>query len=127
MVSLNIRSLAGEVEDFPWEIVNGLVKGSPYVLRIVQIHLLLRVETHPQWGITSFLDLDSYESYFRQVRSALPDLDKILITCIAVRQSSHLFANLTSLCSTRSMKDFTDEVVCDTTDEVVVCDTNGIE
>jgi len=115
-VSLNFRSVAGEVEHFPWNVVNGLAKGSPYVLRRVEIALLLLV-WNPQWGM-SLLDIDGYGSYLRQVHSALPDLHKILTIGVAVRHSSYLLANLTSLCSARSMKDFHD---------AEVCDTNGIE
>src|SRR5258706_5097760 len=75
------------------------------------IALLLRVETNSDWGITSQLSPSDYESYFRQVRSALPELDKKLIIGIAVRHPSQLFANL--LCSTRSEQDISDALVCD--------------
>jgi hypothetical protein len=91
MVGLDLESVVGEVEDFPWDVVNGLAKGSPYVLRRVEVDLLLRVVVHLEWGLSIPLDPDEYESYFYQVRSALPDLDKILITRIGVRQSSNLY------------------------------------
>ena len=92
-------SLVGEVEHFPWGVVNGLTKVSPYTLQKVEIALLLRVETDAGWGITSLLSPSEYENYFCQVRLALPELDKKLIMSIAVRHPSQLFANLTSLCS----------------------------
>ncbi len=70
------------------------------MLQKVEIALKLRIETmNWYWCITSELSRSEYESYFRQVRSALPELDKILIMSIAVRHPSQLFANLTSLCS----------------------------
>ena len=94
-MSVNLRSVAGEVEHFPWGVVNNLTKVSPFMLRRVGIALLLQIETDPLWGISSPLAPGEYESYFRQVRSALPEIDEIVITSIAVRHSSHLFANLT--------------------------------
>jgi hypothetical protein len=105
MASLNLSCATKQVEQFPWDVVNGLAKGLPYVLRRVEANLLLQVEMRvPRCGtMYSPLDPDEYESYFRRVRSALPDLDKILITSVVVCHSSHLFANLTSLCLTRSI------------------------
>ena len=113
-VSVKLVCLSGEVEHFPWSVVNSLTKASPHMLQKVEIALLLRVETDSEWGITSPLSPCEYENYFRQVRSALPDLDKRLIMGIAVRHPSPLFANLTSLCSTRLKQDFSDELVRDT-------------
>jgi len=113
-VRLNLRSVAGEVEHFPWGVVNNLMKVSPLTLRRVEIALQLWIETDLLWDATPPLAPDEYESYFRQVRSALPELDKKVITSIAVRHSSHPFANLTSFCSTRLTQDIPDAVVCDT-------------
>ena len=113
---MKLICLSGEVEHFPWGVVNSLTKASPHRLQKVEIALQLRVETNDYWGITSPLSLLSpgeYESYFRQVRLALPDLDKKLIMSIAVRHPSQLFANLTSLCLTRSKQDISDALVCD--------------
>ena len=111
-------SLVEEVEHFPWGVVNGLTKVSPYTLQKVEVALLLRAETDDGWGGTTLLRSPSeYESYFCQVRLALPELDKKLITSIAVRHPSQLFANLTSLCSTPSKQDIS---------EVEVCDANGV-
>jgi len=94
-VSVYLRSVAGEVEHFPWGAVNGLAKVSPYVLQRVEIALQLRIEAYPDGDIYFPLAPGEYEGYFRQVRSALPELDKKVITSIAVRHSSRLFANLT--------------------------------
>jgi len=113
-VSVNLRSVAGEVEHFPWGVVNNLTKVSPLMLRRVGIALQLWIEADLLWDTTSPLAPDEYESYFRQARSALPELDKKVITSIAVGHSSHPFANLTSLCSTRFTQDISDAVVCDT-------------
>jgi len=115
-VSVYLRSVAGEVEHFPWGVVNNLMKVSPFMLRRVGVALQMWVETDLLWGAiaTSPLAPDEYESYFRQVRSALPELDKKVITSIAVRHSSHPFANLTSLCSTLLTQDISDAVVCGT-------------
>jgi len=110
-VSVELVCLSGEVEHFPWGVMNSLTKASPHMLQKVEIALLLRVETNSDWGITSQLSPSDYESYFRQVRSALPELDKKLIIGIAVRHPSQLFANL--LCSTRSEQDISDALVCD--------------
>jgi hypothetical protein len=83
--------MVGEVEHFPWGIMNSLTKVSPYMLQRVEIALQLRIETNPDWGFPSPLAPGEYESYFRQFRSALPELDKIVITGIAERHSSHVF------------------------------------
>jgi len=87
--------MVGEVEHFPWGVINRLTKVSPYVLQRVGIALELRVETIPIW-IFSPLAPGEYEGYFRQVRSALPELDKQVITSIAVRHSFRLLTNLTN-------------------------------
>jgi len=86
--------MVGEVEHFPWGIVNNLTKVSPYMLQRVEIALQLLIEPYPDWDISP-LAPGEYEGYFRQVRSALPELDKKVITSIAVRHSFRLFANLT--------------------------------
>ena len=96
-VNVKLVSLIGDVEHFPWGVVNSLNKVSPYVLQRVEIGLQLRVETDTDRGITSLLSPSEYESYFRQVRSALPELDTKVIMSIAVRHSSQLFADLTCL------------------------------
>ena len=75
------------------------------MLRRVEIALLRRVETDPDWGTFSPLSPGEYEGYFYQVRSNLPGLDKKVITSVAVRRSSHLFSTLTSLCPARSTQD----------------------
>ena len=112
-VSVKLVCLSGEVEHFPWGVVNSLTKVSPHMLQKVEIALLLREETNAYWGVTSLLSPREYESYFRQVRSALHELDQKLIMSIAVRHSSQLFVNLTYLCSTRSKQDISDALVCD--------------
>ena len=116
-VSVKLVSLVGEVEHFPWGVVNNLTKVSPYTLQKVEIALLLRVEPYAGWGISSLLSPSEYESYFCQVRLALPELDKKLIMSIAVRHPSQLFAHLTSLCSKPSKQDIFD---------VEACDSNGV-
>ena len=87
-VSVNLRSMVEEVEHFPWGVVNGLAKVSPYVLQRVGIALHLRIEEHPDGSTYIPLAPGGYDGYFRQVRSALPEIDKIVITSIAVRHSS---------------------------------------
>jgi hypothetical protein len=79
--------MVGEVEHVPWSVVNSLVKVSPYMLQRVEIALQLRAETYPDWDIFSPLAPSEYETYFCQVRSALPELDKKVFTSIAVRHS----------------------------------------
>ena len=95
-MSLKLRSVAGEVEHLPWDVVNNLMRVSPYMLQRVGIALQLWIETGLNWGTTYPLAPGKYEGYFRQVRSALPELDKKVITSIsiAVRHSSRLVANL---------------------------------
>ncbi len=90
-------TVVGEVEHFPWGVVNSLTKASPNMLQKVEIALQLREGTFRNWGITSQLSPGEYESYFRQVRSALPELDTKVIMSIAVRHSSRVFADLTCL------------------------------
>jgi hypothetical protein len=88
-VSVNLSSIVGEVEHFPWGIVNSLTKVSPYMLQRVEVTLKLWIKT--MWGFSSPLALGEYERYFRQVRSALPELDGKVITSIAEGHSPHLF------------------------------------
>jgi hypothetical protein len=95
-VSVNLRSMVGEVEHFPWGVVNSLEKVSPYMLQRVEIALQLRMEAYPDWDISyplaSYpLAPDEYESAFGQVHSALPELEKILIISIGVRHLFRLF------------------------------------
>jgi len=90
-------TVVGEVEHFPWGVVNSLTKASPNVLQKVEIALKLREGTFRNRGITSQLSPGKYESYFRQVRSALPELDTKVIMSIAVRHSFQMFADLTCL------------------------------
>ena len=90
-------TVVGEVEHFPWGVVNSLTKVSPHMLQKVEIELQLRRWTFGMWRITSRLSPSEYGSYFRQVRSALPDLDNKVTMSIAVRHSSQLFADLTCL------------------------------
>ena len=92
-------TVVGEVEHFPWGVVNSLTKASPQMLQKVEIALQLHIETLEDWSITSQLSLSEYEyeSHFRQVRSALPELGRKVIMGIAVRHSFRLFADLTSL------------------------------
>ena len=97
---MKLVCLIGEVEHFPWGVVNNLTKVSPHMLQKVEIALLLREETNAYWGFTSQLSPSKYKGYFRRVRSALGELDKKLIMSIAVRHPSQLFANLTSLFDT---------------------------
>ena len=99
-VSVNLKSLVGEVEHFPWGSVNDLTKVSPYMLKRVEITLQLLVETHPGLEIASPLSPSEYEGYFRQVCLALPELDKSVVISITVRRSSHLSAIFTSSHST---------------------------
>ena len=89
--------MRGDVEHFPWGVVNNLYRISPYVLQRVEIGLQLLVETYPASGIVYPLSTGGYEGYFRQVRSALPELDTKVIMSIAVRHSSRLFTDLTCL------------------------------
>ena len=89
-----------EVKHFPWGVVSNLTITSPHMLQRVDVSLRLLIETDPEWGITSQLFFEGYEAYFRQVRSALPDLDKKVIVSVAsqaVRPFSQLFARLISM------------------------------
>jgi hypothetical protein len=81
-VSVNLRSVVGEVEHFPWDVVNSLTKVSPYMLHRVEIALQLWMETNNDWRVFIPLAPGAYKSYFCQVRSALPNLDKKLFTSI---------------------------------------------
>jgi len=87
-VSVKLVCLSGEVEHFPWGVVNNLAKVSPHMLQNVEIALLLRVVTNSYWGITSQLPPREYESYFRQVSLALPELNKKMIIELTVRHPS---------------------------------------
>ena len=106
-------SLVEEVEQFPWGTVNGLAKVSPYMLQRVEIGLELLVGVPPTVGTTFLLPPRKYEGYFRQVCSALPELDNRVVISTTVRHSSHLFAIFTSSRSTLSMQDIFDAAVCD--------------
>ena len=88
-------SLVEEVEHFPWGVVNGLTKVSPYTLKKVEIALKLWVQANAGSSTILVLSRNEYKSYFRQVRSALPELDKKLVMSIAVRHSSRLLLELT--------------------------------
>ena len=88
-VSVNLETIVEEVEHFPWGTLNDLAKVSPYMLQRVEVGLRL-VEVHPVLGITLPLSPSEYEGYFRQVCSALPGLDKRVITRIAVRHPESL-------------------------------------
>jgi len=83
-------SVVEEVEHFPWGVMNNLTKVSPHMLQQVEVALRLLVKTDSDWDITSTLSPSEYEGYFRQVRSALPELDrnKKVTMSIAVRYSS---------------------------------------
>ena len=88
-------TMLGDLEYFPWSVVDSLNRVSPHVLQKVKIALQLLVETYPASGVGYSLSTREYEGYFRQVRSALPELGKKVIMSIAVRHSSRLFADLT--------------------------------
>jgi len=88
-LSPRIQALVGEVEHFPWEVVNNLMKASPHMLQSVEVALRLLRETDPDWGITTPLSPGEYEGYFYQFRSALPGLDKKLIMSIASQAVRH--------------------------------------
>jgi len=79
-VDLNLDTVVGELEFFPWGVVNNLTKASPHMLQRVDVTLRLSMERHPDWGIT--VSSDEYEVYFCQVRSALPELDKKVIMSV---------------------------------------------
>ena len=92
-VELLFASVVGEVEHFPWGVMNNLAKTSPHMLQKVYIALRLLRETE---GTSSHLSADQYEAYFCQVRSALPELDKKVTTSIIYQEvcsSSQLFAD----------------------------------
>ena len=112
-VSVKLVCLSGEVEHFPWGVLNSLMKVSPHMLHNVEIALHLRVETNSHWGVTSHLSPSEYESYFRQVRSALPELDKILIMGITVRHLSQLLPISHPYVRHTQSRLFLIEVVCE--------------
>jgi hypothetical protein len=90
-------SAVGEVEHFPWGVVNNLTKASPHTLERVDVALRLSEETSTHWGISHMLSSDQYEAHFRQVRSALPELDKKVTMSLITQPvcpSSQLFAGL---------------------------------
>ncbi len=92
-VSVRLVCLSGEVEHFPWGVVNSLTKVSPYALQRVEIALkLLLVETYPASNNASLLSPSEYDGYFRQVRSALPELDEKVIMNLVVRQIDPVLA-----------------------------------
>lgn len=111
-VGVYLKTMLKEVEHFPWGAVNNLTRVSPYMLKRVEVGLQLLVESRFTWGLPTPLAPPKYERYIHQVYSALPNIDKKVITRILVRHSPHLFANLTSRCSTFSMQDIYDAVVC---------------
>ena len=92
-------SMVEEVEHFPWEVVNNLTKTSPHMLQRVDVSLRLLGDAEMagiHWG-HRYLSPDEYAPYFRQVRSALPELDKKMILSVAshaVRSVSQCFAGL---------------------------------
>ena len=88
-VSLTLGSEVEEVEHFPWEVVNNLMKASPHMLQSVEVALRLRQESDHLWGGGYPLSTGEYEDYFHQVRSALPGLDKKLIMSIASKAVRH--------------------------------------
>jgi len=83
-----LGSEVGEVEHFPWEVVNNLMKSSPHMLQSVEIALRLLRDSDYYW-ITTPLSPGEYEGYFHQVRSALPGLDKKVIMSIASQAVRH--------------------------------------
>ena len=85
-VSLVLGSEVEEVEHFPWEVVNNLVKALPHMLQRVEVALRLQQEEYGNWIPTP---PGEYEGYFHQVRSALPGLDKKLIMRIASQAVRH--------------------------------------
>ena len=78
-----LASMVEEVEHFPWEVVNNLTKTAPHMLQRVDVALRLLAQRDFDWGITSQLFPDEYEAYFRQVRSALPELDMKMILSVS--------------------------------------------
>jgi len=81
-----LGSEVGEVEHFPWEVVNNLVKASPHMLQSVEVALRLLQDTYGDLVPTP---PGEYEGYFHQFRSALPGLDKKLIMSIASQAVRH--------------------------------------
>ena len=55
----------------------------------VEAALQLAIETDHGWADTTPLSPSDYEDYFRQVRSALPELDKKVIMSIASQAVRH--------------------------------------
>ena len=88
-------TVVGEVGHFPWGVVNSLTKVSPHMLQKVEIEVQLRGRRFGNRGITSRISAIEYESYCRQIRSALPELDEKVDMSITVCHSSRLFVDLT--------------------------------
>jgi len=84
-----LESVVGEMEHFPLEVVNNLMKASPHTLQSVEVALWLLRESDHYWGITTPLSPGEYEDYFHQVRSALSGLDKKVIMSIASQAVGH--------------------------------------
>jgi len=80
-LSIILTTVVDELEHFPWEVVDKVTKVSP--LQRVEIALSLLAVTDPIWASTAPLSHDIYETYFRQVRSALPELGENVIMRIA--------------------------------------------
>jgi len=97
-----LGSMVGEVEHFPWEVVNNLMKASPHMLQSVEVALRLLVESDRYW-INNPLPSGEYEGYFHQVRSALPGLDKELIMSIASQVVRHSLLCLLLVSITNSL------------------------
>ena len=105
-VDLMLLSTVGEVEHFPWGVVNNLMKVSPHMLQRVDIALELSGHIPGDWNIRLLLFFDEYEAYFRQVRSALPDIDKKVKLSVVSRDvcsSSWLFAGLILIINSASI------------------------
>ena len=94
-MNLNLESAVKEWETFPWGVVNNLAEVSPHTLQSVNVALRLWVLEVPPNGIMRRPScLASNEPYFREVRSALPSLVKILIVSQKVCSSSQFIAGL---------------------------------
>ena len=64
----------------------------------VEAALDLSVETNNEWGALTSLSPGEYEDYFRQIRLALPELDKKVIMGIVSRAVRH-----STLCSSHTL------------------------
>jgi hypothetical protein len=106
-------SAVTEVEHFPWGVVNNLAKVSPHMLQSVDVALWLSRGTEPFWATGRPISSDKYEAYFRQVRSALPELDIKVVMSVVLKEvcsSSQLFAGLILIINSSSI--FYDAIVC---------------